>query len=156
MLTYTQFIAERTSDPVKLAQRASRLYGKRKSFGKWEKVEKGGHIPLTSFNSRKSEAVFDKEWGVNKKLGDEEFWNAHTAKTMKISDLHATQPFVRTNDVEKLAGKIAERNPSHVRVVTYRGIHYIDDGHHAVMAAKLRGETHIAVNYLDLDKYPTK
>lgn len=156
MLTFTQFIEERSVDPVQLAQRTARRYGKRKSFGKWEKVEKGGHIPLTAFNSRKVESVANREWNVRKKLGHDEFKKAHEVKKMKISDLKPTQPFVRTNDVEKLRSKVSEKDPSHIRVVTHKGEHYIDDGHHAVMAAKMRGDEHVTVNHIDLDKYPKR
>lgn len=156
MLTFTQFVEERSVDPEHLAQRTARRYGKRKSFGKWEKVEKGGHIPLTSFNSRKVESVANREWNVREKLGHDKFKAEHQTKQMKISDLKATQPFVRTNDVEKLKSKVSEKEPSHIRVVTHRGEHYIDDGHHAVMAAKMRGEKHVTVKHINLDEYPSK
>ena len=57
MLTFLQFITERKTDPERLALRTARRYGKKTSFGKWEKVQKGGHIPMTSFNGRKVRAV---------------------------------------------------------------------------------------------------
>lgn len=155
MKTFSSLLTElRNVDPEELAKRVSRRYGKRKKFGTWEKVEKGGHIPLTSFNSRRTESVADKEWKVRKHFGSHEaFKAAHEPKKFKISDLHATQPFVRTNDAEKLKHKLSEKDPSHIRVVTHRGKHFIDDGHHAVMAAKMNGETHVTAHHIDLDKY---
>lgn len=152
MLSFSEYIAERIVNPEDLANRVSRIYGKRKSFGKWEKVEKGGHIPLSDFNNRRVEKVADKEWDIRKKLGDK-FKQSHETKTMRISDLKPTQPFVRTNDVEKLKHKLSDTQPNHIRVVTHRGEHYIDDGHHAVMAAKLRGDKHVTVQHLNLDNY---
>ncbi len=165
MLSFIDFLNERKADPVELAQRAARRFGKKKSFGKWEKVEKGGHIPLSNFDARKSNSAGDKLWKVQKKLGmdsrdkeerakaKETYDNLHSRKKMEIKDLHATQPFVRTNDVERLKSKVAESDPHHIHVVTHKGTHYIADGHHAVMAAKLRGDTHVTVNHIDLDKH---
>jgi hypothetical protein len=142
----------RTADPVELAQRASRRFGKKTSYGKWDKVERGGHIPLSNFDSRKSGGAAMKLDRVHDELGSH-FDKAHTQKKMNISDLSATQSHVKTSDVEKLRSKVADKSPQHVHVVTHKGIHYIADGHHAVMAAKLRGEKQIQVNHIDLDKY---
>lgn len=165
MLTFIEFIEERKVDPVELAKRVSTRFGKKKSFGKWEKVEKGGHIPLSNFDARKSNSAGTKLWKVQKKLGfdapkkeDREeaqrrFKALHTRKTMDIKDLHASQPFVRTNDVDRLKHKVSEKDPQHIHVVTHKGIHYVADGHHAVMAAKLRGDRQVTVNHIDLDKY---
>jgi hypothetical protein len=152
MLSFVEFISERTADPVELAQRASRRFGKKTSYGKWDKVERGGHIPLSNFDSRKSGGAAMKLDRVHDELGSH-FDKAHTQKKMNISDLSATQSHVKTSDVEKLRSKVADKSPQHVHVVTHRGIHYIADGHHAVMAAKLRGEKQIQVNHIDLDKY---
>lgn len=165
MLSFIDFLNERKADPVELGQRVARRFGKKKSFGKWEKVEKGGHIPLSNFDARKSNSAADKLWKVQKKLGmdsrdkeerakaKETYDNLHSRKKMEIKHLHATQPFVRTNDVERLKSKVAESDPHHIHVVTHKGIHYVADGHHAVMAAKLRGDTHVTVNHIDLDKH---
>jgi hypothetical protein len=152
MLSFVEFISERTADPVELAQRASRRFGKKTSYGKWDKVERGGHIPLSNFDSRKSGGAAMKLDRVHDELGSH-FDKAHTQKKMNISDLSATQSHVKTSDVEKLRSKVADKSPQHVHVVTHRGIHYIADGHHAVMAAKLRGEKQIQVNHIDLDQY---
>ena len=152
MLSFVEFISERTADPVELAQRASRRFGKKTSYGKWDKVERGGHIPLSNFDSRKSGGAAMKLDRVHDELGSH-FDKAHTQKKMNISDLSATQSHVKTSDVEKLRSKVADKSPQHVHVVTHKGIHYIADGHHAVMAAKLRGEKQIQVNHIDLDKY---
>jgi hypothetical protein len=165
MLSFIEFLEERSADPVELGQRVARRFGKKKSFGKWEKVEKGGHIPLTNFDARKSNSAGDKLWKVQKKLGmdsrdkeeraagKQKYDDLHTRKKMEIKDLHATQPFVRTTDVERLKNKVSETDPQHIHVVTHKGEHYVADGHHAVMAAKLRGDKHVTVNHIDLDKH---
>ncbi len=150
MLSFVQFISEK-ADPVAVAQRASRMYGKKSSYGKWDKVEKGGHIPL-KFDSRKAGGAATKLDRVHDKLG-KDFEAAHERKTMKISDLHATQSHVKTSDTDKLKAKIADKSPQHIHVVTHKGVHYVADGHHAVMAARLRGEKEVQVKHIDLDKH---
>jgi len=164
MISFKTFLTERKVDPVDLASRASTRFGKKTSFGKWEKVDKGGHIPLSSFNARKSNAAGDRLWKVQKKLGFDSrdkaerdagrsvYDSSHETKKMLIKDLVATQPFVRTNDVEKLRVKVAETDPKHIHIVRHNSVDYIADGHHAVMAAKLRGDTHVPVRFINLDK----
>jgi hypothetical protein len=147
-------INERLINPVALAQRAAKMYGKKKSYGKWFKAEKGGHIPLSSYNGRTVNSVERKSEHVYDKLGGSEgYHQAHRPKTFEIRNLNATQPFVHTNDVEKLRNKISDTQPSHITVATHKGKHYIMDGHHAVMAAKLRGDKTITTKHIDLDKY---
>lgn len=153
MFSFKEYIVERRANPEQLAHRLSKRYGKRTSFGKWEKVVKGGHIPLTSFDGRKVRALADREWSVRKRLGTTEYNSMKQPKRMKISDLKATQPFVRTNDLDKLRSKIHDKHPTHVSIVTYKGVHYINDGHHSVMAAKLRGDKYIDVKHIDLDQF---
>lgn len=165
MLSFKEYLEERKVDPVELGKRASKIYGKRKSFGKWEKVEKGGHLPLSNYDARKSNSAASKLMKVQTKLGMEsrdkderekgkKLYDAHhQRKTMKIKDLHATQKYVETSDTERLKSKIADKNPGHIHVVTHKGVHYVADGHHAVMAAKLRGEKSVEVNHIDLDKF---
>jgi len=163
LLSFSSFLEERKVDPEALANRASRRFGKKTSFGKWEKTEKGGHIPLSNFDARKSNAAGTRLYNVQKKLGfdhrdketrdaaKEKFNSLHTKTKMKISDLKATQPFVRTNDKEKLKAKLANKEPDHIHVITHKGEHYVADGHHAVMAAHLRGEKEVPVHHINLD-----
>ena len=154
MLSFLQFITERKSDSIELANRVARRYGKKEKYGKWFSSEKGKHIPLRSFNAKESNEVEKKSEKVFNKLGgSEQYHAAHKPTDMKISDLNATQPFVRTNNQETLKNKISEKTPSHILVATHKGKHYIMDGHHAVMAAAMRGETHVPVKHLDMDKY---
>lgn len=70
--------------------------------------------------------------------------NAHKT-TLPIDSLVATQPYV---DKEKIKHFI--QNPSRpedepILVRRYRGSNFIMDGHHAVVAAKLRGEKEVSV-----------
>jgi len=164
MILFTQFcqLFERKVDPVRLAQRASRRYGTRSSFGTWEKVPKGGHIPLTSFDeklsSQAAEALYDLQMelgmeDVDKKVRDEgqrQYDKMNKQTTLNISQLVATQPYVMTNDVEKLRDKITNTNPNHIHVVKYAGRFFISDGHHAVVAAQLRGEKQIKVSLVEI------
>ena len=156
MFTFAEFLNERKVDPTDLAIRVGRRYGKKSSFGKWEKVTKGGHIPLTSFNTRKTESLATKEEKIRDRLSPEDFEKAHVKKKMEIKDLNATQKYVRTDDVDKLRAKMNDKAASHIRVVTHKGEHYVDDGHHAVMAAVMRGEKTVLVSNIDLDQFKNK
>ena len=165
IFSFKTFIEEeRKVDPENLANRVARRYGKKTSFGKWEKVQKGGHIPLSDFNAKKSNALATKLDKVQDNMGfnakDKETRNAaqtkfdslHKKTKMNIADLKPTQKYVETHDPEKLKAKIAETNPEHIHVITHKGEHFIADGHHAVMAAHLRGEKEVEVKHLNLDE----
>lgn len=156
MLTFSQFITERKVEPEHLTHRTARRYGKKTSFGKWEKVKKGGHIPLSSFDGRKVRAAADREWSIRKKLGHGAFNSLYKTKTFEIARLRASQPFVRTDDVEKLRAKLKDKHPTNVKVLTYKGENFIYDGHHSVMAAKMRGDKTIDASYIDLDQFSKK
>lgn len=143
-------------DALQLAIRVARRYGKRTSFGKWEKVIKGGHIPLSMFDSRKVESVANREMKISSKFSHDTYKGMFKTTCLEIRDLLPTQPFVRTNDIEILTLKINNHNPTNIRVVTHKGLHYIDDGHHAVMAAKMRGDKIVQVSYLNLDDFPKR
>lgn len=162
MKLFSQYILERKTDPLKLAQRVSRRYGTATSFGPWEKVPKGGHIPLTSFDETLSgdaaEALFDfqEKLGMEdpdknaREAAEKKYNNMHKKKTLEIDKLIATQPYVMTSDIEKLKKKIDMKNPSHIHVVKYKGKYFVSDGHHAVVAAKLRGDTKIIANVIEI------
>jgi hypothetical protein len=77
-------------------------------------------------------------------------------KTMKITDLHATQPFIRTSDREQLKNKINKKTSSDIMVIKHNGKQYVMDGHHTVMAAKFRGEKEVTVRHFDLDAETAK
>ena len=154
MKTLLEYLEERFQDPVKLALRVAARYGKKEKYGKVVRAERGNHIPLKSYNVRRSNSVENKAEKVYDKLGGErQYYAAHVPASMNISDLNATQPLVRIDNQQTLKNKISDKSPSHVLVATHKGKHYIMDGHHAVMAARLRGEKTIDVRHLDLDKY---
>jgi hypothetical protein len=165
MLSFKQFILERLVDPEFLAKRTSQIYGKKTSYGKWLKTEKGGHIPLTSYRGREVSGVQNRLFHVQGKMGMhdddpnkqiaglEKYKSSFKPRKMEIKHLNATQPFVRTQDSEKLKNKISGKSSSKVIVIQHKDKHYIQDGHHTVMAAKLRGEKHIDVHHINLNEH---
>lgn len=164
MLTFIQFINERMIDPFELAKRVSRRYGTKTKYGKWDKVEKGGSIPLKKYNAKSADSVFSKyDKHVKKHTGsyspmkrDDKEWTVkrdalYRPAKHEISSLHPTQPYVRTNDHEILKNKIDNKNPDHIVTASHKGKNYILDGHHAVMAASMRGDKHVNSKHMDLD-----
>lgn len=163
MLNFRDFIYERKADPIKLAKRVSRRYGTRTSFSQWEKVPKGGHIPLNNFDEDLSgdaaEALEDLQMNLGmedrdasiRKKAEKKYNALHKKIDVPIKSLYATQPYVMSNDMEKLKAKIDQKNPDHIHVVKYKNKNFISDGHHAVVAAMLRGDKTIKVNMIDLD-----
>ena len=74
------------------------------------------------------------------------------AKTkFDIKDLYATQHHASIGDKDKLRSKISDTSPNHIHIITHKGKHFIADGHNAIMAAKLRGDSHIIANHTNLD-----
>jgi hypothetical protein len=154
MKSFREYLEERFQDPVKLAQRVAARYGKKEKYGKIVRAERGNHIPLKSFNVKRTNSVENKSEKIYDKLGGKtQYEDAHVPASMNISDLNATQPLVRIDDVKTLKNKISDKHPTHVVVATHKGKQYIMDGHHAVLAARLRGEKTIDVRHIDLDDY---
>ena len=147
MLTFTEFLRER-ADPIALAQRTARIYGKKEKYGKWLTAEKGEHIPLKSFRAKESNAVESRYFSkfYDRKTRSLKPPSAQNV-THEIKSLTPTQPFVRTGDENILKDKVAEKNPTHISTATYKGKTYVLDGHHAVMAAALRGDKTIKANH---------
>ena len=151
-----EILDERIVDPIRLGQRAATKYGKDAEYGFWAPAEKGKHIPLTSFNSDIADAIDDKRYEILQDVfngNTNNYRDAFKSKIMNIRDLKATQPYVRTDDVEQLKSKITNTLPSNIRVATYHDDDYILDGHHAVMAAKLRGDTTVPVSHMNFDEF---
>jgi hypothetical protein len=168
-MRFLEFIdfAERIVDPVKLADRVSRRYGKKSYYSKYMRASKGKHIPLTSYNGRLANAaqtryesyltslgVFNRE---TQEEGLKKLKNNQKTEKFNIKDLIASQPFNRYDDTEKSKEKIKDTDPKHIHIITFKGNHIISDGHHAVMAAKLRGEKTVNADHTNLDVlYPSK
>lgn len=156
-------LEERKVDPAALADRVARRYGKKTSYGQWMKAEKGKHIPLTAYSGRLANAAQtrydtylgklgfrDRDPATREKARQERDAN-QTIDDFNIKDLVASQQFNRYNDPEITKQKVSDTNPSHIHIITYKGQHIIADGHHAVMAAKLRGEKTIKAKHTNLD-----
>lgn len=163
MLSFINWLNERTVDPVELANRVARRYGKRTNYGKHLKATKGQNIPLSSYNRKnvtslenKYDRFLNKTGHFNKDTQKQAIEHRKTltkTESLPIKSLHATQPFNRTEDQDTLRMKVDNQSPDHIHVITHKGVHYVADGHHAVMAAHLRGDTHVTVNHFDLDKH---
>lgn len=162
-----EIISERVVDPALLAQRVAGRYGKRTKYGYWEPPVKQQNIPMRSFNQRAADAVYRAYFDARSQFAqqvdpslprrqqDEEvsvlFRQLFSPVSMDIRTLIATQPFVRINDPEMLQQKLGDTDPK-ISVATYRGRNYIMDGHHAVVAAALRGDRQVLVSHIDLDR----
>lgn len=151
MKTFKQFLEEaRKIGPLKLMQRARRRFSKPGTDIEEIKDTRGNitrkkvnalMIPL-NYDENVSNEIFNK---IPLNPGKE------VKKTFKIRSLHPTQDSVRVDNDDILKSKIETKTPN-VRVATYKGKHYVVDGHHTVMGAMARGDTHIDAHHVDLDR----
>lgn len=155
---------ERKVDPHALQQRVARRYGKRsKEIGFWDPVIKGQYIPLKGYSASRAQAYVQHLHKLTNALGmsvrnspdtqdagRQKFKNLFTRTELPIADLVPTQPFNRYEDDEISREKLQNTSPK-VVIVKFRNNLLISDGHHAVMAAKMRGEKNINAEFLDLD-----
>jgi hypothetical protein len=153
---------KRNADPIKLAQKLGKKYGTEKNYGyDTSKTIPGQYIPLKNYND---DLVDDMEYMKNqlyKRFGWEPGIKniaeirkqladiAESNQYVEIKKLVATQPFVRIEDEDLLKQKI-ETNKT-ISVTRFQNRYFVVDGHHAVLAANLRGERLINANVLDLD-----
>lgn len=144
MLSFKEFLVERAA-PEDIAHRFVRRHSTTPHNDKWSPAKKHEYIKLKQAPEHEVEHAMDK-WGETPHVRPK-----HGVK-FKIKDLHATQPIVH-HIADKFKKKVAETNPKHISVVTHKGKHYIDDGHHAVMAARLRGDKEITATHHNLDEH---
>ena len=158
-----EVIEDRSVDPVDLATRTGKRYGKEKDYGYSQSdTNPGEYIPLKNYNDDwvdAMEEVFneiyktldfynlsrDKQIQIRQKLDNE----AKSVKSVPINKLYATQPFVRIKDKETLKNKVA--TTKQITVIDFADRLFIRDGHHAVLAARLRGEKTIQAKVINLD-----
>jgi hypothetical protein len=134
MLSFAHFVEARKVDPEALSARVQRRFGDSTT------------IPLSGYKrkvAKEVDAKVEKAYKSNKVKTSK--------KRFRIKDLAPTQTSVSVDNKRKLRDKIAETKPSHILTATHKGKHYILDGHHSVMAAKLRGDTHVDSTHIDLD-----
>jgi len=156
---------ERKVDPLALQQRVARRYGKKTKYGEfWDDAVKGQHIPLRPYNANTAYALENRFYDFVNSLGmnsrDPEIRAAAKKKleslqsfrSFDISTLIPTQPITRHTDNDMTAEKLANLNPDNIHIVRYKGKDFIADGHHSIMAAKLRGEKTVNARYTDLDE----
>lgn len=143
MKTFKQYLNERV-EPGEVARRLASIKGAKTFNSGGLKAERGTYIPLKKRGHPSSIAsAVSKYEKVGHKVKDK-----HT--TFHVNDLHGTQPFVKVNDNEKLHSKI-HGGFKNAHVITHKGKHYIADGHHEILGARLRGEKHVTVRHTDLD-----
>jgi hypothetical protein len=158
-----QAVEERRADPVNLAKRTAKIYGKEKDYG-YDKSETipGKYVPLKGFDD---DLVDEMEAAVHevvkslhtdpadryRSAARKKLMSNSVPQTVNIRDLTPTQPFVRIEDEDTLRDKV--KTNKRIPIVKYKNRLFVRDGHHAVFAAKLRGETTMEADVLDLDKF---
>lgn len=142
MLSFKKFLQERSNTDVAL--RAAKIHGSKKFNSSGLSADKGSYIPLKKKGHPSSIAsAVGKYEKVAHKVKDKQ-------TEFHIKDLHATQPFVKVSDHEKLKSKI-ESGFKNAHVITHKGKHYVADGHHEILGARLRGQRTVKVRHTDLD-----
>jgi hypothetical protein len=163
MIGFRDFILERLVDGVSLARRVARRYGKTNDYPGHDDAETdenmsrpliGGHIPLSGYSERDTDAMLDRRHAVMRRMTADEYAAAHSVVTHDIDRLLPTQEYVKTSNDSRLRAKVAETRPTNVKTATHMGRTFVLDGHHAIMAARMRGERTIASKHIDLDAYP--
>lgn len=162
-------LSERSVDPLALQQRVSRRYAKKTNYGQyWDNPEPGQHIPLNGYKTRTANMIDAKLADLTSSLGlhsrdpavkaaaSEKYKAIKVKETLPITGLIPTQPFTRHDDQELTTQKLNNVAPDKIHIVRYKNKNYILDGHHSIMAAKLRGEKSITANVTDLDKISKK
>lgn len=159
---------ERKVDPLALQQRVAKRYGKKsKAIGFWEPVVKGQYIPLTNYNASSANSFLNAVRKVFGAMGaydrDRAISDAalkkidalYSYEELPIATLIPTQPFTRHSDPEISKQKISGTDPKKVVIIKFKNRNFINDGHHAVMAAKMRGDKTVTAKFLDLDQLST-
>lgn len=143
MLSFKNFLFERAA-PEDIAHRFMRKHSSTPHHDEWSPAKKHEYIKLKHAPEHEVDKVVDKMERVPHK--------GKPGVKFKIKDLHATQPIVH-HTPDKFKSKVSETNPKHVSVITHNGKHYINDGHHSVMAARLRGDKEITATHHNLDEH---
>lgn len=159
-----EILNERSIDPIDLANRTGKRYGtQKKDYGYVNSdTIKGKYIPLKSYDDDTVDEIEEELLAVYHEFGwttssDEERrqivkkldQEASSQQLVPINKLKATQPFLRIEDIEILKNKV--NTNKEISVIKFVDDLYIRDGHHAVLAARLRGEKEIKANVFDLD-----
>ena len=84
-----------------------------------------------------------------------DFENKGKIKSVPLNELNATQPFVRKGQLKRIveSGKtefFRDDKPDQIKVAKINGKMYINDGNHRATIAKLSGQTHIDVLFVDM------
>lgn len=143
MKTFKEFMESAAEG---LAIRASNILGRSSYNRNGLRAPAGGHIPLKQKGHPSSVASAVNEY---EKRGAPE---PADRKEFPIKSLLATQHYVETSDKDRLRSKLDSKEAHNAHIITHKGKHYIADGHHEIMAARLRGEKTILAKHTDLDK----
>ena len=164
-----EIIDERNVDPIDLARRTGKRYGtQQKDYGyTTSNTVQGKYIPLKSYDDNTVDKMEQEFYDVYNEFGWKDATSAErikirkkveqeasTDQTVPIKKLKATQPFVRIEDLKILKNKVNTNKK--ILVIKFVDDFYIRDGHHAVLAARLRGEKTIPAQVIDLDYLQNK
>ncbi len=160
---YTAFISEQVRDPLKTLSKFTSRHAKDVP-GKEEDYNKAGEvittpvmtkqIPLKGYDENKAENM----WTALDKSGIRPNDKNLPIKNFKVRNLTPSQEHLRVDNASLkqkiISGTIdnVKGTSSPINVVTHKGIHYIVDGHHRALAARLRGDEEISARHINLDQ----
>lgn len=166
MKRFIKYITEAPKDLVQFAQRYARRPSIRdaKIDSELYKRPRQLNIPIPGYDEKHA---MDAEHALSRFedriIGQEEFSSGmqrvkgmYTGVTLPIKALKPIQPTVEVEDPKILKAKIEDRTPENVRVFRYRGDNFVQDGHHSILGAILRGDKEVHAQFLDIGGAPRK
>lgn len=150
MISFKRYLEEvRKVDPVKLSKRVYHRYGQ-DIGGRTE--HDGKVIPFDLDPDDQYAPGHVAHHRFIQHSEDNPAWKKDLVSTkLPTRSLKPSQGYVHVGDEKQLRKKIYDDDEPPT-VVKHEGEHYVINGHHRVWGKKLRGEKHITVKVLDLDK----
>ncbi len=161
MLSFRQYIQSESTDPFKALSRLTKHVAKDVPDEE-EHYNKNGNPTTTPVMTKQialkgyNEGEAEKMWTAYDKSGIHSNDKNLPIRSFNVRDLTPSQPHLRV-DNDSLKHKIVgmdrvEGTSSTINVATHEGKHYIIDGHHRVLAARLRGDKEISARHINLDQ----
>lgn len=132
MKTFNQFICERVrtkKEATKLGLYLSKRHG-------------GGIIRNKNHDEKTGDYLYGKAYKDSRDAGTNLHAKFHNSETHKlpIKSIKVTQSETAFN---KTGSKRKFNDKEPIKVIHHKGVHYVVDGHHRIMAHKLLGKKHI-------------